>query len=209
MKIAGWVLFLVGVTVASWYAARAVQPEGTGEDGQVTAGDRLGAWGAAAGLEFGLGLALMIGGALVARRQEPGDAQADAKKEAAQQRAAKGKGDLAAYADMLSAMDDALGALPDGDPKEHRAALHDGLDALLEEKVPAFLEHRQVLISKLGLATFAELMSHFAGMERGAARAWSALTDEAWFEVPPCLERARAGIRAARDVIEAARGQTA
>ena len=63
---------------------------------------------------------------------------------------------------------------------------------------------REAMIRQLGLETFAEMIGHFASMERGAARAWSAIVDEAWDEVGPSLERARAGLANARQVLEAA-----
>lgn len=56
--------------------------------------------------------------------------------------------------------------------------------------MPAFLDHREDLIDKLGVAGFAEMIGHFASMERNTARAWSALTDEVLDEVGPCVERA-------------------
>ena len=89
-------------------------------------------------------------------------------------------------------------ALPEG-----AQALADTLDELLTDTVPDFLDHREELIEKLGLETFAELIGQFASMERGAARAWSAITDEAWGEVGPSLDKAKSSLAAARDIARA------
>ncbi|MEO0323839.1 MAG: hypothetical protein AAF447_12840 [Myxococcota bacterium] len=69
--------------------------------------------------------------------------------------------------------------------------------------VPDVLELRAALMDALGLEAFASMIGHFASMERNAARAWSALTDEAWAEVGPCLDRAREGLQRARDALPA------
>ncbi len=73
------------------------------------------------------------------------------------------------------------------------------LDEILESDVTDFLAQREALIAELGLSKFAEMIGHFAAMERNVARSWSALTDGADHEVPACIERARTGIRQARE----------
>jgi hypothetical protein len=79
--------------------------------------------------------------------------------------------------------------------------LRDVLDEILESDVTDFLALREALIAELGLSKFAEMIGHFAAMERNVARSWSALTDGADQEVPACIERARAGIRQARKIL--------
>ncbi|NCQ60449.1 MAG: hypothetical protein GW913_07245 [Myxococcales bacterium] len=194
MRALGFGLFLVGLFLAAGYAARPI-PEsdmhGTGTDGVVTASDRLEAWGSAAGPAFGAGLLLMIAGGIVARRG--GMAAETAEKHASK------RGPLSKD---LEAMEQILLDLPDGDPATHSAELREALDELLESKVPDFLERRPEMINLLGVGGYAGLMGAFAGMERAAARAWSALTDEAWAEVPPTLARAREGIRQSIELFE-------
>lgn len=45
------------------------------------------------------------------------------------------------------------------------------------DDVPAFVADRPALVNRLSLAGYAELMDHFAGMERQLNRAWSAAAD--------------------------------
>src|SRR5690606_461128 len=72
------------------------------------------------------------------------------------------------------------------------------LDRILEEEVPQLLALRMELVARLGLTTFASFISPFATFERNTARAWSALTDQCVPEANASLERARAGLEAAR-----------
>ncbi len=195
MKVLAYTLFLFGLLVASGYAARAVHPEGTGAHGAVTASDRLSAWGSAAGLPFGVGLVIMLGGGLLARRKTP-------------RPKANGEGTTAhapaEIGPMLDGMLARFDELPKGPPSEHAESMRGVLDKLLEEDVPTFLDQREEMIADLGLATYAMAIGQFAIMERNAARAWSALTDEAWDEVRPSLERARTGLEHARETVASA-----
>lgn len=200
MKALGFVLFLAGLFLASGFGARKVDvARGSGEDGFVTAGDRLDAWFDVAGMPFLGGLALMLLGGVLARRgmsaAQEVVARAEAKRAGATPSKERPKELLAKMDAILAPLD--ASKLP-GDAKPMLTQL----DALLEDAVPDFLELREAMIRQLGLATFAEMIGHFASMERGAARAWSAIVDEAWDEVAPCLERARAGLKNARAVLE-------
>ena len=76
---------------------------------------------------------------------------------------------------------------------------HDRQHAIIERlgevqstHVPAFVDARPLLISRLGLSGFAELMDRFAAMERQVNRAWSAAADGVEDEALDCLERASA-----------------
>jgi hypothetical protein len=176
----GLVLFIVGVLISATYASRAVTPTGTGPNGAVTSTDKLKAWGSAAGVPFGIGMVLVVAGAMFARRKDATDGAA------APTSLRHAEGPIA----MLAAMRTRLGELQGIDIEQSADKLRASLDALLEEEVPQFLTCRQQLITEMGLGNFAEMIGQFAGMERNAARAWSALTDEVYSEVPSCLERA-------------------
>lgn len=202
MKALGFALFLVGLAAASGYGARKVDvAQGSGEHGEVTASDRVSTWFDAAGLPFLWGLALMVAGGLVARRGMTAAQEVVERAQAPHEGATPPKD---RPLELLTKMEAILGpldasALP-GDAK----GMAKSLDELIDEPVADFLELREAMIRQLGLETFAELIGHFASMERGAARAWSAIVDEAWDEVGPSLERARAGLSNARQVLEAA-----
>ncbi len=174
----GMPLFILGVIIASCFAAFPVTEKG--DDGKaLTGGARLEAWASHAGMQTAIGLILVVAGGLMAR---------SGRKPKETDTAATAEGDPRTMLDGFQAR---LEGLDITDVGKNHATLHESLDALLEEEVPAFLEHRQAMIDKLGLATFAEMIGQFAGMERNAARAWSAITDEVWGEVPPCIDRAK------------------
>lgn len=194
MRTLGFVLFLAGLTVASWYAARKVDvTEGSGPDGQVTSMDRIGTWGSLAGLPFAAGFTLMIVGGLVARRGT--SSAVDVVGRAEGERQGRPGLQVGVMLDTIAARVDALdaGPLPTG-----AQALADEIEAILDEPVADFLDERERLIASLGLERFAELIGSFAMMERGLARAWSALTDEAFDEVGPSIVRAKEGLAQAR-----------
>jgi hypothetical protein len=76
-------------------------------------------------------------------------------------------------------------------------ALQDRLALILERlgeaqktHMPAFVEARPILIARLGLGGFAELMDRYAAAERQINRAWSAAADGVPAEAAQCLELA-------------------
>ena len=183
MRLTGFLLFIAGVVLAAWYAARPLSDDMLARDGAgaPTAMERIVAWGGAAGFPFAIGVLLMAACGVIARRAE--------------RRAAPtaGAGDAAGSdtGQMLRALDQAVATLPEGDPQACAAELHERLDLLLEDMIPEFLEQRQHCVAEMGLARYAEMSGSFASAERSLARAWSALTDEVWHEVPPCLATAK------------------
>lgn len=207
MKVLGHVLFVTGVIVSSCFAARAVTPTASGPDGVITAKDRVQAWGEAAGAPFAVGVVLMVAGGVLARRrrrggmaqgtEHPGGAP-----EGAVDLALEGEAPHARVATgshrpprrIVQAIRGKLAVLgADSAPEAVFAAVDD----ILENDIPELLEQRQALIDDLGLAKFAEMIGHFAMMERNVARAWSAITDGAVGEIPECLSRAKLGIEMA------------
>lgn len=189
MRKLGFGLFVVGIIVASCFAARAVDPKPTEPGGQVTAGMRIGAWWNAAGWPFVAGMVLVVAGGIVARRKtsEEGEA-ADAGRSPEK---------------VLGVIIEKLAEMPDRADEKNAQSLHTALDDVLERHVPDFLDARTAMIDRMGLGPFAEMISQFASFERNAGRAWSALTDEAFDEVGPCLERARAAAGRTQSLLEA------
>ena len=188
MKFAGMLLFLAGLTVAAWYASYIPYSESP-----VLGLARVQVWASQAGLPFAGGLLLMIAGAILARvANKPLSAKNQGED------AKQGRPALADAARLLDEIATDIVALQTSDLPKGAKPLADAIEQILEDKVPAFLDHRQRLIEDLGLENFAEMIGHFATMERGAARAWSALTDEAWDEVEPSLARAKVAAEAAR-----------
>ena len=221
MRALGMVMFLLGVLIASCYAARAVSPAGTGPGGTVTSGDRISAWGHAAGAPFAAGMVLLVFGGLLSRYRRPGAAARETpmgtehegfEPEGAMDIILEGEPTPAhvksehpmAPAVILMRIAAKLDKLPEGEPEQHAEELQRTLDEILEQDVADFLDQREDMVADLGLSRFAEMIGHFAIMERNSARAWSALTDEAYDEVPPCVERARMGLEMARKSLTAA-----
>ncbi len=189
MKLGGFILFLAGLTVAAWYASYIPYSETP-----ILGLQRVGVWASQAGLPFAGGLMLMIAGAIIAR---VANKPLSAKKDASGEGPARGQ-EVDDAARLLEEIATDIQALHTSDLPKGAKPLADAIEQILEEQVPAFLDHRQRLIEALGLESFAEMIGHFATMERGAARAWSALTDEAWDEVEPSLARAKVAAVAAR-----------
>lgn len=186
MKYVSLLVFVAGLTVAAWYASYIPASEET-----LLGFDRVKVWAAQAGWHFGGGIALMIAGAIAARVANQPDSPEAKTGDAAPTDASDGSTEqLAQIVKDLDALD--VESLP-----ENAGPLADAIEKILEEQVPAFLDERQRLIDSLGLERFAEMIGHFATMERGTARAWSALTDDAYHEVEPSLARAQKAAKAA------------
>lgn len=192
MKIIGFVLFLLGVTLAGGYAAAIPQSAAdVAEDAPMpTASERIKAWWDVGGPPFLGGMAFMIVGAVLARRaRQPAEEQTDSPY--------RDGASSSATSEMLSEIADELGKLPDTFTQKDDEA-QAVLDSLLEERIPQFLDRREAMIEKMGLEDFATMIGQFAMMERGIARAWSAMTDECYAEVGPSLDRAKTALSAAR-----------
>lgn len=81
----------------------------------------------------------------------------------------------------------------------HMTTEHDGEAAIIERlgevqatHVPNLADGRPLLISRLGLSGFAEIMDRFAAVERQFNRAWSAAADGVYDEALDSIERASA-----------------
>lgn len=192
MKIVGFVLFLFGVTLAGGYAAAIPPRADVSEDAPpLTATQRITAWWDVGGPPFLGGMALMIVGAVLARRARRPEPEASADSPY------RDGPSSSATSEMLSEIADELGKLPDSFTSKDDDA-QAVLDNLLEERIPQFLDRREAMIEKMGLEDFATMIGQFAMMERGIARAWSAMTDECYAEVGPSLDRAKTALSAAR-----------
>ncbi len=71
------------------------------------------------------------------------------------------------------------------------------------EPINAFVEAREAMIHRFGLASYASLMDSFALGERALNRAWCAAADGYIDEVNLCLDRAQNHLGAALAIVEA------
>lgn len=74
--------------------------------------------------------------------------------------------------------------------KQKLRAIVDRIGEAQRTHLASFVEARPLLIGKLGLGGFAELMDRFAAAERQINRAWSAAADNHLEEAEICLDRA-------------------
>lgn len=192
MRMVAALLFVIGIGVAGVFASRVARPE-VAEGERPSPAARIGAWWDAAGIGFSIGAVMMIAGALIARRERGGSVGPDG-----------AHATDAAVPELMAQILRELEAIP-SDPGADTAATKARLDEVLEELVPKVLDRRDALVARMGLGPFAEMIGHFASMERNAARAWSALIDEAYDEIPPCVERAKSEIALAIEALEPAR----
>ena len=99
----------------------------------------------------------------------------------------------AAFATIVSTLEGLRRDLPHMTTDQDRQqAVIERLGEVQATHVPAFVDGRPLLISRMGLSSFAELMDGFAAMERQINRAWSAAADGVYEESADCLERASA-----------------
>ena len=197
------VVFVVGVVLASLFAARpAPVAESAGSD-RPSPWARVLDWARVAGAPFAGGVGLMVVGAWLERSRR------------------RRRLTSLPMRDELTATGDAVSTGREADPVELASTLlarsahrleqlreaqlepeiragRAQLDELLEHDVPAVLELGTALAARLGAVRYAEFMGAYAGCERNAARAWSALADEALGEVPPSLDRATTSLALAR-----------
>lgn len=179
MRVLGFVLFLAGIGVASVYASYPGHPE-VAEGEQPTPSARISAWADGAGLGFAIGAFLMIAGGLVVRRDRGASAGPGAGRVGHAEKAPE----------TVRKILERLEGLPIDELPAKAAEVQAGLDEILEELAPSVIDRRDALIASMGLGPFAEMIGQFSTMERNTARAWSALIDEAYGEIPACVERA-------------------
>jgi hypothetical protein len=80
--------------------------------------------------------------------------------------------------------------------------IRDRLDEVQKTHMAAFIEARPLLIDRLGLVGFANLMDSYAACERQIFRAWSAAADGYYDEAVACLEPAAELLEEARKKLQ-------
>jgi hypothetical protein len=133
-------------------------------------GQRVAEWFARGGLGWGLGVVLIVAGAGMARRQQASGAQEGDEESRAS--------DFCLVVDEIRSRLDTLSVDLEGLPMDAPAIeAREAIDAIQLELIEPLVESRGHLISRHGVAVFAEYFSPFAGGERNLNRCWSALTD--------------------------------
>jgi hypothetical protein len=152
----------------------------------------LGRW--TGGPLFGLGCAGLIVSSIVARKlRRAGAARSVGLAGESSEDAASV---LVALGAELEALRQSLGGM--AEESERLAAVLDRLGAVQRTHIPGFVGARSQLVSRLGLARFAQVAERFAGAERQINRAWSAAADGQEPEANACLDEARTRVAETR-----------
>jgi hypothetical protein len=151
--------------------------------------ERLTGWLSVGGVGWGFGVALVVVGAVLARRQQAEDAAGGTGGERA---------DFGVSMQQVLAELDAIGALVaelpmDTDQPEAR----ERIDALGTDVLLPVVDARYQFIARHGLGTFTEYFSPFSAGERNLARCWSAITDGHSVVAREALQRSRASFEEA------------
>ena len=88
---------------------------------------------------------------------------------------------------------------------EEQLQMHSRIDNELMDDINSFVEARESMIPRLGMQTYANVMSPFATGERLLNRAWSASADGYVDESRSCIQKAREELERAKQLLEAAR----
>lgn len=125
---------------------------------------------------FLLSCAGLIGGALLVRHQRKSElTRANTLVEGAPENPADARTVFARLSGRLDELSKDLDKARTEDDKLD-AIVH-RIGNIQRDDVPAFVADRPALVGRMGLAGYAELMDHFAAMERQLNRAWSAAAD--------------------------------
>jgi len=125
---------------------------------------------------FLLSCAGLLGGALLVRHQRKSElARASMMIEGAPENPADAR---TVFARLSGRLDELSKDLDRATTRQQKLdAIVHRVGNIQRDDVPAFVADRPALVGRMGLGGYAELMDHFAGMERQLNRAWSAAAD--------------------------------
>ena len=157
---------------------------------------RLMGWLGVGGAGWGVGVLLVVAGAVLARRQQAAEASGEG---------GTGAVDFPGALERVLAEIDAISELleplaMDADQPEAR----DRLDALGADVLLPVVDGRYQLVARHGLGPFTAYFSPFSAGERNLARCWSAITDGHAVVAREALQRARGAFVDARQAYAAA-----
>lgn len=132
----------------------------------------------------------LIGGALLVRHDRKAElARASTMVEGAPENPADARTVFARLSGRLNALADDMARA--GTEEEKLDAIVRRIGFIQRDDVPAFVADRPALVGRMGLGGYAELMDHFAAMERQLNRAWSAAADGHLHEAEASLAAAQ------------------
>ncbi len=164
----------------------------------VPAGTRLSGWWDKSGILFVLGLAMILGGAMLFRRgnasETAGGTDAGPK--------------FVDMGDMLTRITSELKVLETNMVQTSTPTTGDvdyvkeTIDGVLNGPMAAIIDARDQLVQRYGMAGFAEVFGPFAGGERNLNRAWSSVVDSHWPESTAAIGNAVAGLEGAKAALD-------
>jgi len=195
---------------AAWIAAARAEVEPAARAATlelVSPEQRVSEWAGDSGPLFGLGLLLVIVGAVlgrVAAKRELSGGDDEKRGDDAPQARDLGelleevRASVKALADEVTSND-----APSG---EDFVRLKDRIRELQVEQIEPIVESAPRIQVKYGLAVFADIFGPLSSAERYLNRAWSALVDSHWPEATSSVERAAADLAQAQRALQAAAG---
>jgi len=132
---------------------------------------------------FALGFAGLAGGAAMVRRKTKKDLAVQSVEAAAS--GTSPEATLASLRDLVAKLRKDLNAIPSADQRAQMVmkVIGEAQATLL----PAFIDARPLLVGRIGLGGYAQVMDRFAAAERQLNRAWSAAADSVDEEALHCL----------------------
>ncbi len=166
--------------------------------------ERLRGWLDDSGVFFGLGLLLVVVGAILGRVASGREASEAPVGEHGDAAPARDLGDLLErLREDVAAL--AAEASARGEPRsDDFESLKQRIHELVVEKVEPIADAAPRVQSKYGITVFADVFGPFSSGERYLNRAWSALVDRHWDEAASSLERAASDLAEARRILAAA-----
>jgi len=166
---------------------------------RVPPAQRVTEWFADSGPLFGLGLILVVIGAVLGR--------VASRREATKEPTGKDGAPARDFGELLGELRDEVAKMAeeaqannDPTPQQHDA-LKARITELQQEKLEPIVESGPRLQAKHGMATFADVFGPLASAERLMNRAWSALVDSHWPEASNALERSAASLKQAQKAL--------
>lgn len=147
-------------------------------------------------MHFGLCAASMLVGMILLRIARANETARAAKSH---------EGTLDTLEKSLTTLLDKIYGFESASSDEEQLGMHTRIDAELMGDINTFVEARESMIPRLGMQTYANIMSPFAIGERLLNRAWSASADGYVDEVKDCIRGARIKIQRAKQLLEQAR----
>ncbi len=163
-------------------------------------------WLADSGPVFGLGLLLVVFGAVLGRIAS--------RREASREPTGEDGAPARDFGELLEELRAEVATMAElaASKEDPSQADHDALKAqitdLQAEKLEPIVESGPRLQAKYGMASFADVFGPLASGERLMNRAWSALVDSHWPEAANALERSTASLEQACEALERASGNS-